>query len=121
MTPDDVDFAMGKKRAAENATEKQLLCPHLNFAAQVNVARITDDKTGNLLYFTTEIRVECAECGLPFHFKGLPCGLNPHGAAMSPDGLEARISIGPGIGGILGPQESPPDNLGPGFTVRQRV
>lgn len=68
-------------------------CPHRNFHADVTVNRLED--AGQ---FQCEVRVECQDCGTPFRFLGLPRGLNLHGAACSPDGLEARLAIAPGPG-----------------------
>lgn len=51
-------------------------------------------------------RTACVDCGVPFSFEGLPLGLNVEGAAMSPDGCEARLAISPGVGGAFGPKES---------------
>lgn len=80
----------------EHASEKQLLCQHLNFSAIVTVARLTD--TGR---FMADVTIKCADCDLPFCFKGLPVGLDCNGATISPDGIEARLAIAPGPGGIL--------------------
>lgn len=71
--------------------EKQLLCPHLQFRADVAVSRIEDKGR-----FMADVRIECADCGLPFSFNGLPAGLDVEGAACSFDGLEGRFSIVPG-------------------------
>jgi hypothetical protein len=62
----------------------------MNFKAHVGVARLED--TGR---FSAEITVNCADCGLPFQFLGLPAGLIMNGAAVSIDGLEARMAISP--------------------------
>lgn len=71
---------------AENTTP----CPHMNFVAQVNVARIED-----IGRFAADITIRCADCGLPFQFLGLEAGLNLAGATVSVDGLEARMAIAP--------------------------
>lgn len=47
-------------------------CPHLEFSATVNVARIED--TG-LKY--AEVSIRCVHCGKPARFRGLPWGLSP--------------------------------------------
>lgn len=82
-------------------TVENLLCQHLDFAAQVNVARITD--TGR---FMAEVTIQCAVCGLSFHFLGMPAGLHPTEPTVNPDATEARLPIAPGRGGILFPEES---------------
>ena len=68
-------------------------CPHSSFTAVVRVARLEDSGR-----FNAEVTVQCADCGTPFRFKGLPLGLNLDGAAMSIDGTEARLAIEPADG-----------------------
>lgn len=65
-------------------------CKHMNFAADVAVARLED--TGR---FMADVRVRCADCGEPFQFLGLEPGLDRNGAMVSIDGLEARMAILP--------------------------
>lgn len=67
-----------------------MACPHMNFHADVVVARLED--TGR---FMAEITIKCADCGEPFQFLGLDMGLKMRGATVSPDGLEARMAISP--------------------------
>lgn len=46
--------------------------------------------------FTAEVRIECAECGRPFQFLGLPIGLDITGGAfISADGQECRLAVAP--------------------------
>lgn len=70
-------------------TDKSV-CKHLNFMAQVNVARLEDSGR-----FMAEIAIHCTDCGEKFQFLGLDPGLNLNGAAVSVDGLEAHIAIAP--------------------------
>ena len=65
-------------------------CAHMNFDAHVSVARLEDSGQ-----FNAEVKIHCVECGMPFRFLGLPLGMNLQGAAMSVDGLEARLAILP--------------------------
>lgn len=67
-----------------------MACKHMNFAANVNVARLEDSGR-----FMAEITIKCSECGEPFQFVGLEAGLNLNGATVSIDGLEARMAILP--------------------------
>ena len=76
-------------------------CSHMNFKANVNVARLEDSGR-----FMAEVRVTCSDCGLPFQFNGLAAGLDMNGAAVSIDGLEANLSISP-----QGSTPSPLDNI----------
>ena len=83
---------------AENET--QLLCKHEHFACNVDITRLSDSGQ-----FLADVTIKCAQCSLPFSFNGLPFGLDMRGAACSPDGLEARLSISPGVGGMFVPKE----------------
>jgi hypothetical protein len=65
-------------------------CEHVNFNAFVSVNRLTDSGK-----FAADIKIRCTDCGHPFCFRGLPLGLDLNGAAMSPDGREARLAIYP--------------------------
>jgi hypothetical protein len=62
----------------------------MNFGADVAVARLEDSGR-----FNADITIKCVDCGLPFQFKGLQPGLNLNGAAVSVDGLQARLAIVP--------------------------
>jgi hypothetical protein len=65
-------------------------CPHESFDAKVDVYHLTD--TGR---FSADVRIKCRQCGTPFRFIGLPCGLDLNGAAVNPDATEARLAIAP--------------------------
>ena len=65
-------------------------CKHESFSSQVAVHRLEDTSQ-----FLAEIKIECAQCHLPFQFLGLAPGLDLRGAAMDLDGLEARLAIVP--------------------------
>ena len=45
--------------------------------------------------YCADIRISCVDCGEKFRFLGLPVGLDADGAAVSADGLEARLAITP--------------------------
>lgn len=65
-------------------------CPHEEFSALVNVNRLEDVRR-----FQADITIKCDQCGTPFRFIGLPYGVDLNGAAVSPDGTEARLAIAP--------------------------
>lgn len=69
---------------------KNTPCAHHSFEAHCAVARLEDSGR-----FMLEVKVQCAECGTPFQFKGLEPGLNLDGATVSLDGLEANLAICP--------------------------
>lgn len=69
-------------------------CDHPGFKAMVSVGRLTDESR-EVGSYTAEVHVECAACGLPFEFVGMPFGVHPARPTMSPDALEARLPIQP--------------------------
>ena len=81
-------------------------CAHMNFSANVAVNRIEDKGR-----FAADIRIRCAECGLPFQFLGLKPGLDANGARVSLDGLEARMAICP-QGQVPSPMDGWQINIG---------
>jgi len=85
-------------------------CKHMDFKALVRVVRLED-----IGQFSAEVKIECADCHLPFQFLGLPLGLNLNGATISVDGQEARLAIAP-VGSVLQPLDKP---LLAGFRVHQ--
>lgn len=76
-------------------------CKHMNFHAQVNVARLEDSGR-----FMAEVRIRCAECNRPFQFMGLEPGVDLSGARVSVNGLEANLAICP-----QGQEPSPLDRI----------
>ena len=66
-------------------------CQH-NKAHDAEVRMQCFEDTGT---FLAEVRIRCADCGLPFQFLSLPLGLHLGGAAMSVDGQEARLAVVP--------------------------
>lgn len=84
-------------------------CQHYqNHRATVSVNYLED--TGR---FCADVRIECADCGRPFQFLGLPLGVDLTGATMDVDGQEARLAIAP-----VGCVPQPLDRALAGFRVR---
>ena len=86
-------------------------CQHENFIAKVDVHRLEDSKSEDGLRCMVDLHVECENCHAPLRFA-CPLGINlAHGATMSLDGTEARLTASIGIPRSLG---------GPtGFGVRE--
>lgn len=61
-------------------------CPHLEFEAQVNVARF---ENSTLKY--ADVTIICKNCGHPAVFRGLPVGVLPDQPTGSVGGQEARL------------------------------
>lgn len=90
-------------------------CEHMDFLADVNVARILKGEGGPVVRYMAEVRVKCAECGTEFRFVGLPAGMDYNSPCVSVDACEARMPIAP-KGEVLSELEGTPI----GFTVRKR-
>lgn len=91
-----------------------MTCEHEDFAAFVDVARVTSEEGGPVAGFYAEVRVECVQCAEPFVFRGLPVGLSQAQPCISPDGLELRVPC-------LPQSADPHFGLGlPGFAARVR-
>lgn len=85
-------------------------CAHEDFAARVEVNRITTNDV--VVGYSAELTIRCARCDEAFRFIGMPAGLMPDRPACSPDETEARLPIRPA---------SMDDDFGmglPGFAVR---
>lgn len=92
--------------------DKPNQCMHLNFRANVEVNRVLKNEDDTMpWYYTADIRVNCADCGLPFEFVGdFDCGLMPDRATVDPSAQELRVPLRPkGLALLPGI---------PGFTVR---
>lgn len=69
-------------------------CPHMDFAAEVDVHRLLN-RDDTVTGYMADVRIKCGQCGLPFEFLGLTPGVDTQGAKVSIDGLEARIALSP--------------------------
>ncbi|MGW4042991.1 hypothetical protein [Streptomyces sp. NPDC004721] len=90
-------------------------CPHENFDATVDVNRITaSDNDPTVVGYNADIKVNCADCGEPFRWTGVPAGASPREPMCSIDETELRAP--------LRPASADPDfGLGlPGFAVNYR-
>ena len=88
-------------------------CLHLNFAAYVVVARLAEADDAPATGYVADIKVNCADCGEPFRWTGLPAGFSPREPMVSVDETELHAP--------LRPASADPDfGLGiPGFAIRQ--
>jgi hypothetical protein len=64
--------------------------------------------------FMADVKIECADCGRPFQFLGLPLGLDLNGAAMDVEGQTARLAIAP-VGTVPQPLDGA---FASGFRIR---
>lgn len=71
-----------------------MTCPHMNFAAEVDVHRLTDG-TDAVTGYAADVRIRCADCNLSFQFLGLLPGVDTRGATVSIDALEAHLALAP--------------------------
>lgn len=70
-------------------------CQHEQFRATVKVGRLTKVEGGPVTGYTADVRIKCANCGLPFQFLGLEPGIDSQGARVDLEGTEARLAICP--------------------------
>lgn len=73
-------------------------CRHENFQSVVCVNRVMDGKNtaGDVMYFTADISVRCADCKLPFEFVGFQkCGLSAYEPMVDVTAQELRAPIKP--------------------------
>jgi hypothetical protein len=74
------------------------MCDHLNFQASVSVCRLTaDTDPNNIVGYAADVKIHCADCGLPFAFTGLPAGISMTNSSpmVSIDGKELRVPLKP--------------------------
>lgn len=72
------------------------MCDHQNFHANVSIARLAADDSGEkIVGFSAGVTIRCVDCGTPFEFVGLPMGYSPMQPMCSVDGYEARMPIMP--------------------------
>ena len=86
-------------------------CMHPDFAANVEVNRLTSTEGGPVTGYSATVNVWCIACDEPFRWIGVPAGLSGSRATCSVDETELRAP--------LRPASSDPDfGLGiPGFAV----
>ena len=66
-------------------------CEHPHLHADVEVKPVEEGGGRSIV----EMRIECSGCGMPFRFLGLPTGVDIHGAFVSDDRTEARLTVVP--------------------------
>lgn len=68
-------------------------CPHNRCQATVNVIKYEDYQVEDSDRRMAEIKIKCADCGAPFHFRGVAGGLHPDCPMTDPFGEELRAPI----------------------------
>jgi|SRR6516225_1265828 len=95
--------------------DADLPCPHEDFAASVEVNRITrSDDDPTVVGYSAEITVRCDQCGEPFRWTGVRAGLSPKEPMCN---VDETVLIAP-----LRPASADPDfGLGiPGYSIGYR-
>jgi hypothetical protein len=67
----------------------------MKFKSSVRIDRLTDGDDGPVTAYAADVHINCADCGLPFRFMGLPFGSHPTEPRLSADSLEMRAPIEP--------------------------
>jgi hypothetical protein len=70
-------------------------CPHEDFNVYTEINRLADVEGGPVTAFAADIRIDCANCGEPFRWIGVPAGLSPGHPMVSVDETELRAPIRP--------------------------
>jgi hypothetical protein len=96
------------------AVDPDRACPHEDFAASVEVNRLSGAEGGPIDAYSADLRISCAGCGEPFRFIGVPAGLMPDRPACSVGEDELHLPIRPA-------SADPDFGLGiPGFAIGYR-
>lgn len=84
-----------------------MTCPHENFAANVEVNRLSKGEGGAIESYSCDVTVKCHDCGMPFRFCIDDVGLQ-HGKVMvAPNGQELRVYVEPSDGSLQGKAKPP--------------
>ena len=76
--------------------EKYKQCLHEHFEAKIDVHRLAEDNhPENILDYTADLSIHCAQCGQPFEFIGFDAGVSFSYPCVSVDATEARLPIRP--------------------------
>jgi hypothetical protein len=70
-------------------------CEHKHFKSMTMVHRTT--KGGEVEHYMAEIRINCADCGAPFEFKGPQTALNFNMPGVATGGMMVRCPIKPNL------------------------
>lgn len=81
-------------------------CRHEHFAANVAVQRLMQEDNGPVTGFSADVRIQCAQCGLPFRFIGMEAGDHYAEPRVSVDGTELRAPIEPATHEKFAPRAS---------------
>lgn len=68
------------------------MCDHMQFHSTSNIHVIVDDDFV-VSEYRVDIKVHCVQCGLPFEFVGVPCGLSDIEPTTSYNRQELRVPI----------------------------
>ncbi|WDI31569.1 hypothetical protein PUV54_16580 [Hyphococcus flavus] len=72
-----------------------MACEHKNFHCAAHIGRLSDEEGGPITGYVADLKIECADCGLPFRFVGLNAGNHHSEPRVSIDGIELRAPIEP--------------------------
>lgn len=70
-------------------------CQHENFRFKALVARLSKTEGGPITNFAAEVTINCADCEMPFRFKGLQAGVSQAMPTVNADAQELRAPIEP--------------------------
>lgn len=74
-----------------------MMCKHENFKIEGVVNRLTDTEEADapVTGYHMDLTVHCADCMMPFKFKGMQVGYSPSRPTTNFEQVEARLPIEP--------------------------
>lgn len=81
--------------ATPEPTGQQSKCVHMDFGVHADVARLTEVDGGPVVGYCVDVKVECADCGEPFCWRGVPLGVSQLAPTVSVDGTVLTAPIHP--------------------------
>jgi hypothetical protein len=71
-----------------------MTCEHMDFVANVEVDRLTEDEGGPMTAMAASISIACVECGAPMRFIGpMEVGVLPNAPTVNPLRDELRVPL----------------------------
>jgi hypothetical protein len=71
-------------------------CEHKNFESSVRIGRLTTEEEPDVVSkYMADIKIQCADCKLPFEFMGVPNGMSFFQPMLNIDNTEMRAPLKP--------------------------
>lgn len=93
LDPSTGAVLMKRARSTYSDPKVRAACPHLNFAAHVNVARLSEEEGGAITGYAADIKIHCTSCKAPMRFVGIDFGHSSTEPRVSVDRTELRAPL----------------------------